>query len=213
MAIRLVFLGPPGVGKGTQAAKLAKSRGIPQISTGDILREAVRTGTPLGVQAREFMDRGALVSDDLVVALVADRIGRDDCGNGFILDGFPRTVPQAEALDAMLRERGLPLLGVLTLEAPVEEIVSRLGSRRVCPKCGRVYTSATELCEADGERLIQRSDDHPEVVRERLKVYEAQTHPLVEYYSKRGMVRKVDGLGTLEEVSMRVGGALAGAGH
>jgi adenylate kinase len=210
MALRLVFLGPPGVGKGTQATRAAAAHGIPQISTGDILREAVRQGTELGLQARGFMDRGALVPDEVVVGLVADRLTQPDCGPGFILDGFPRTVPQAGALDAMLAARGLPLSAVVTMVAPAEEIVRRLSERRVCPGCGRIYAGALARCEADGQDLVQRSDDRPEVVRERLKVYEAQTEPLIGYYAKQGLVREVDGLGGVDEVAARIGKVLGG---
>lgn len=204
MALRLVFIGPPGVGKGTQAGILARSRGVPQISTGDILRDAVRNGTELGLEVREFLDGGRLVPDELVVALVADRIAREDCERGFVLDGFPRTVAQAEALEAMLKERSLLLSGVLAIEAPEEEIVGRLGARRVCARCGRIYTAAQNACLADGEPLSQRSDDRPEVVRERLKVYAAQTRPLLDFYDARKMISRINGLGSLDEVSARI---------
>lgn len=217
MALRLIFLGPPGVGKGTQAAMLAEQRGIPQVSTGDILREAVRRGTELGQKARVFMDAGDLVPDDLVVAMVAERFERPDCATGYILDGFPRTVPQAEALDRMLAEKGSPLTAVIAFTAPDEEIVTRLASRRVCSKCGRVYGAvggaAPEKCEADGEPLTQRSDDKPDVVRDRLKVYQTKTSPLVAYYERTGLVRKVDGLGPTSDVANRVVRALDGAGR
>ncbi|MBI5837744.1 MAG: adenylate kinase [Candidatus Eisenbacteria bacterium] len=213
--MRLVFLGPPGVGKGTQATRAAAAHGIPQISTGDILREAVRRGSELGVKAGEYMDRGALVPDEVVVGLVAERTARPDCVPGFILDGFPRTVPQAQALDVMLASRGLPLSAVVTMVAPAEEIVRRLSSRRVCPGCGRVYAgnpdgSGPAACEADGQALAQRSDDHPEVIRERLKVYEVQTAPLIGHYGALGLVREVDGLGAVDEVAARIGQVLAG---
>jgi adenylate kinase len=183
---------------------LARSRGIPQISTGDILRDAVRNGTPLGEQVRQFLDGGRLVPDDLVVALVADRISREDCARGFVLDGFPRTVAQAEALESMLKAGSLSLSGVLAIEAPEEEIVGRLGARRVCARCGRIYTAAQDACLADGEPLTQRSDDRPEVVRERLKVYAAQTRPLLDFYEERGMISRVNGLGSLDDVSARI---------
>jgi len=217
MALRLIFLGPPGVGKGTQAVMLAEKRGIPQVSTGDILREAVKQGTELGQKARSYMDAGDLVPDDLVVALVAQRFERPDCAHGYILDGFPRTVPQAEALDRMLAQKGSPLTAVVTFTASDEEIVTRLASRRVCDRCGRIYGAAdgqpAARCENDGEPLTQRSDDKPEVVRERLKVYAAKTRPLVDYYQRQGLMKLVDGLGALEEVAARVERALDGIGR
>ncbi len=212
MALRLMFLGPPGVGKGTQAARVAAVNGIPQISTGDILREAVRKGTELGCRAREYMDRGALVPDEVVVAVVADRLTWPDCNLGFILDGFPRTVTQAEALDGLLQQHHRPLAAVIRLVAPEEEIVERLAARWVCPVCGRVYSlrnSDHSTCELEGSPLTQRSDDLPEVVRERLHVYEAQTQPLVGYYDRQGLVRNVNGLGSVDEVSFRIEKILA----
>ena len=213
MALRLIFLGPPGVGKGTQAALASAAHGIPQISTGDMLRETVRAGTELGRMALGFMNQGALVPDEVVLGIVAERIGRPDCRPGFILDGFPRTAAQAEGLDSMLTERQMPLSGVVSLEVPEDELVHRLSLRWVCPACGRTYPDSRQEkggCEADGERLLQRSDDRPEVVMVRLGVYRDQTRPLLSYYTNRGLLRKVDGLGAVRDVTGRVEAVLAG---
>ena len=215
MALRVVFLGPPGVGKGTQASRAAAAHGVPQVSTGDILREAARRGTELGIQARGFMDRGALVPDPVVVALVAERTAEPDCRPGFILDGFPRTLPQAEALDTLLEGRRQTLAAVVCMVAPVEEIVRRLATRRVCPVCGRVYGGGADgrgprACEADGTVLVLRPDDRAEVIRERFRVYEAQTAPLVGHYRRQGLLREVDGVGPVADVAGRIEALLAG---
>ena len=199
MTLNLVMFGPPGAGKGTQACRLAGERSIPQISTGDILREAVHAGTQLGMQAKAVMDAGELVSDDIVVGIVRERLARDDAQRGFILDGFPRTVAQASALDAMLNGRD-PLV-IIELAVPDEPLVRRLSRRRVCSACGAVAGSSSDVpgdavptgCAACGGELVQRSDDREDVVRERLRVYREQTSALVEFYAGRPTFHRIDG--------------------
>jgi adenylate kinase len=194
--MRLILLGPPGAGKGTQAQRLVAKHGLVQLSTGDMLREAVKAGTPVGLRAKEVMERGELVPDDLVVAIVADRIEKPDARNGFILDGFPRTVPQAEALDRMLAKKGLRLDGVLELKVDPDILVRRIENR-------------VEQAKLRGEAL--RPDDNPEVLKQRLVAYEAQTAPLVDYYRSQGTLRTVDGMASISDVSAAIGKALADA--
>lgn len=208
--MNLIFLGPPGSGKGTQAKMLVDKYGIPQISTGDILREAVKEGTPLGKEAKKYMDEGKLVPDEVVVGIVRERLKEPDCTKGFILDGFPRTIPQAEALDKTLQEMGKGIDHVLSLEVDREELVRRLSGRRTCKKCGAMYHIIFDppkkdgVCDrCDGE-LYQRDDDKEETIRERLRVYEEQTAPLIEYYRKKGLLRPIDGVGKIEEIFARV---------
>ena len=196
MALNVVMFGPPGAGKGTQTSRLASERGIPQISTGDILREAVRAGTALGQQAKAVLDAGELVSDEIMVGIVRQRLAQGDAENGFILDGFPRTVAQATALDTILEGRD-PLV-VMELAVPDEELVSRISQRRVCANCGAIVgrqpdAVASSTCGACGGDLVQRSDDREDVVRERLRVYHEQTAPLVDFYSGRANFRSLDG--------------------
>ncbi|OPX24576.1 MAG: adenylate kinase [Candidatus Latescibacteria bacterium 4484_107] len=206
----LILLGPPGVGKGTQAQKLVERYGIPQISTGDILRGAVKEGTTLGRKAATFMDAGQLVPDDLMLDLVRDRLGGDDCSGGFILDGFPRTVPQAEGLEKVLTDLGKSINYVLSMKADPELLVKRLTARRVCPDCGRGYNLQTQppkkegICDVCGASLIQRSDDVEKTIRNRLKVYEDQTAPLEMFYRKKGLLHLIDGVGTIGEVFERM---------
>jgi adenylate kinase len=204
--VRLVFLGPPGAGKGTQARELAHEWGVPQIATGDMLREAVAADTPLGRQARGYMERGALVPDDVIVGLIAERLAQPDAKRGFILDGFPRTTPQAEALDRLLAEVGQRLDRVIFFEVSEAELLQRLTGRRTCPKCQATYHVATApplregVCDRCGSALIQRDDDREATVRARLRVYAEQTAPLLEYYRRRGSLATVAGEGTIPSI-------------
>src|SRR5512138_3142608 len=207
--MRIVLLGAPGSGKGTQSQKLQAKYGVPQVSSGDILRDAVARGTELGLKAKAVMDAGQLVSDDLVLGLIRDRLAQPDAANGFILDGFPRNIDQAKALENLLEEIGQPLDAVLLLDVRREALVERLAGRRVCPKCGTVYNVHSMApgatgCAKDGAELQQRPDDKEEVVARRLEVYEQQTRPLVEHYSALGLLRVVAGEGELEEVFERM---------
>ena len=209
MTFNLVMFGPPGAGKGTQASRLAVALGIPQISTGEILREAVQTGTELGRQAKTIMDSGELVSDQVVVGIIKERLANKDAAAGFILDGFARTVSQASELDVILQ--GRDTLVVIELSVPDEELVSRLSKRRVCAECGSIVglqsdvSNATSLmCSTCGGELVQRSDDREDVVRERLRVYHQQTSPLVEFYRLRPSFRSLDGNQPLDLVTKAV---------
>ena len=195
----LLFLGPPGSGKGTQAKKISSERGWPQLSTGDMFRLAIARGTDLGVKARSFMDRGALVPDDVVIDVIADRINQNDCGDGFVLDGFPRTIPQAEALDGMLLNSGRALAAVVAFEIADQELLSRLTGRRTCSDCGAMYhvlnmvPKVVGICDqCGGKNLLQRPDDEEQVIKSRLKVYHDQTSPLVEFYERRGVLKRID---------------------
>lgn len=212
MALNLAMLGPPGAGKGTQGCLLAAAREIPHISTGDILREAVQTGTEFGLQEKAVMDAGQLVSDAIMIGIVNERLGRPDALRGFLLDGFPRTVPQAEALDEMLSDRD-PLV-VIDLTVADEELVRRLSRRRVCGSCGAIGTTnggpPTTMCETCGGALEQRRDDHEEVVRERLSVYRRSTAPLIDFYQARLTFRAIDGNQAEESVAAAVDAALDG---
>jgi adenylate kinase len=192
MPVNLIMLGPPGAGKGTQAERFAKAHGIPKISTGDILREAVAAGTELGRIAKETMEAGRLVSDDVMIGIVRERLARPDAARGFVLDGFPRTVAQARELDRIMNGRG-PLV-VIQIVVPVEELARRVRQRRVCSKCGATAAvDGATSCERCGGALVQRSDDSAETVRKRLQVYERETKPLVAYYRKRPTFRAVNG--------------------
>ncbi len=202
----IMLLGAPGVGKGTQAKKIMAKYGIPQISTGDILRNEVRLGTELGRKAKDIMERGELVPDDLILQMVEKRLNEPDCANGFILDGFPRTIPQAEGLEDILQKLGNIQLKVIEIFVPDEEIIRRLSARRICSKCGKDYNLIFNppppdgKCEVCGGEIIQRDDDKEETIRKRLEVYRKQTAPLVEYYSQKGNLYRVDGTQSIEEV-------------
>lgn len=196
--MRVIFLGSPGAGKGTQAAVLKDRYGLAHISTGDILRENVRSGTALGKAAKGYMDSGGLVPDDVIIAMMRERLQEPDCRGGFILDGFPRTVPQAEALDRLLKEMGINLDGVILFEVPKQLVIDRLTGRRVCGSCGEIYnvrfknTGTPGICDRCGGELTQRDDDREEVVIRRLEVYEEQTAPLIRYYEEQGRLIRVD---------------------
>ena len=204
--MRLILLGPPGAGKGTQAAGIVEKYKIPHISTGDIFRKNIKEGTDLGKKAKEYMDQGLLVPDELTVGLVTDRLSQDDCKNGFMLDGFPRNVAQAEQLDAFLKEVGMALDKVINIEVDKEKLVARAVGRRICKSCGATYhivyapTAKEGICDKCGGELILRDDDKPETVLKRLGVYHEQTQPLIDYYTKEGILKSVDGTKDLEEV-------------
>jgi adenylate kinase len=204
--MRVVLLGPPGAGKGTQARRLAARWSVPQISTGDMLREAVVQGTRLGVEARRYMDAGELVPDAVIIGLVRERLAQPDGRKGFVLDGFPRTAAQAEALDRLLEAEGTPLERVVLFEMPDEEPVARLGGRLVCRSCGRNYhrtlspSRAPGRCDACGGELYQRTDDEEATVRRRLAVYARDTRPLVDYYRRRGLLAPIAGSGAMDKV-------------
>lgn len=213
--LNLILFGPPGAGKGTQAARLQEDFRLPYVATGDILRAAVKDGTELGLKAKGFMDAGELVPDELVIDLIVDRIGADDARDGFILDGFPRTRAQADALGEAFDKLGRRITAVLLFDVPDEDLVSRISGRRVSVKTGRVYHVESDppkhegRCDVDGSRLVQRDDDKPEVVEKRLEVYHAETEPLVSYYDERGLLRRIDGTRPPTEVHDHVRAVLA----
>ncbi len=202
----IVIFGPPGAGKGTQAKFLSDKFNIPQISTGDILREAVKKGTSLGAQAQSYMSRGALVPDEVMVGIVEERIKDKDCSNGFILDGFPRTIAQTEKLEKLLQKRGTPLTQVINLKISDKEIIKRLTSRRVCRSCNAIYNLLVNppkvkgKCDVCGGELYQRDDDKEEVVKKRLKIYADETTPVLNFYSKRKLLKELDGSRSINEV-------------
>ena len=214
--MRIILLGPPGAGKGTQAKLLIERLQIPQISTGDMLRAAVKDGTPLGRQAKAYMDRGALVPDEVIIGLVRERLQAPDCARGYVLDGFPRTVAQAEALEKTLGELRLNLDHVLCLDVPSEDLVARIAGRRTCRQCGAMShvrfspTRQDGRCDACGGETYQRDDDREETVRRRLTVYAEQTAPLVRFYEGRGLLRRVAGTGEIAEIFARMVRSLGG---
>jgi adenylate kinase len=203
----LIFLGPPGSGKGTQAKRLSADKSWPQLSTGDMLRGAISQGTKLGLEAKSFMDKGMLVPDSVVIGLIAERIGASDCKNGFILDGFPRTIPQAEALDVMLNKVGRGVDQVILFEIEDQELVSRLSGRRTCPKCGAMFHVQTlkpkvdGVCDVCGGSLIQRDDDKTEVIQKRLRVYHEQTAPVAGYYQGQQKLARLNAAQGFDEVA------------
>jgi adenylate kinase len=212
--LNLILVGPPGAGKGTQAERLTEDFGLPYYATGNILRDAVSNGTELGKQAKEHMDAGGLVPDDVIIGVILEAIASDEAANGFLLDGFPRTVPQADALGAALQKAGRKISAVLLIDVPDEEVVRRLSGRRVS-KSGRVYhvdfdpPKHPDRCDIDGSALIQRDDDKPETIRKRLTVYHEQTEPLVDYYESRDLLRRFDGTRTPTEVHDHVRATVA----
>lgn len=203
--MRLIFIGPPGAGKGTQCARITDTLRIPHVSTGDMFRAAVKQGTPMGVEAKRYMDAGALVPDEVVIGMVRERLSADDVADGFLLDGFPRTVPQAEALQATLAEIGQALDAVILLEVPDALIVERIVGRRTDPETGRIYHLTFDPPPSEiVDRLVHRSDDTEQAVRERLGAYHAQTAPLVPFYEGLGVLRRVDGVGSVDAVTGRL---------
>jgi adenylate kinase len=204
--MKIIMLGAPGAGKGTQAKKIADKYQIPHISTGDIFRANIKEGTELGKKAKTFMDAGKLVPDELTIDLLMDRISRPDCANGYVLDGFPRTIPQAESLETALEKRGEKIDYAINVEVPDENIIRRMGGRRACLNCGATYhvvyipTKVEGICDRCGSELVLRDDDKPETVKKRLDVYHEQTQPLIEFYSQRGVLVNVDGTRDMEVV-------------
>lgn len=201
--MKLILLGAPGAGKGTQAEKICEKLSIPAISTGNIIREALKNGTEMGLKAKSFIDAGQLVPDEVVIGIIKDRLAQNDCANGFILDGFPRTIPQAEALDEM----GVEIDKVIDIEVPDEKITDRMSGRRVCKECGASYhllykkPEKEGVCNLCGGELVQRKDDHPDTVLDRLKVYHEQTEPLKDFYAKKGKLRIVEGQEKVEDTT------------
>ena len=204
--MKIVMLGAPGAGKGTQARRISEKYSIPQISTGDIFRANIRDNTPLGQRAKSYMDKGLLVPDQVTCDLVVDRISRDDCRNGYILDGFPRTIPQAQALTEALEKQGARIDYAIDIEVPDDHIVERMSGRRACPKCGATYhivhrnPRTDGICDVCGSELILREDDHSATVQKRLDVYHSQTQPLIQYYREKGVLHSIDGTREMDTV-------------
>ncbi|MBC5661186.1 adenylate kinase [Anaerosacchariphilus sp. NSJ-68] len=204
--MKIIMLGAPGAGKGTQAKKIADKYQIPHISTGDIFRANIKEGTELGKKAKSYMDQGQLVPDELTLELIMDRFQNPDCENGYVLDGFPRTIPQAEALTEALAKKGETIDYAINVEVPDENIINRMGGRRACLACGSTYhivyapTRVEGICDRCGEKLVLRDDDKPETVKNRLNVYHNQTQPLIDYYTKQGKLAEVDGTQSMEDV-------------
>ena len=204
--MKIIMLGAPGAGKGTQAMKIAEKYQIPHISTGDIFRANIKEGTELGKKAKSYMDQGQLVPDELTLELIMDRFQNPDCANGYVLDGFPRTIPQAEALTEALAKKGETIDYAINVEVPDENIINRMGGRRACLACGSTYhivyaaPKVEDVCDTCGENLVLRDDDKPETVSKRLKVYHEQTQPLIDYYTKQGVLKTVDGTAALDKV-------------
>ena len=205
--MHILLMGSPGAGKGTQAAELVKAFQIPHISTGDMFRAAIKEGTEMGKQAKSYIDKGQLVPDEVTIGIVRDRLGQDDCKKGFILDGFPRTVEQADALTGILKDLGLSLTRVLNINVPASDLIERAVGRRICKKCGATYHTKFNppkkegICDECGSELFQRADDNAETMKNRLSVYEASTKPLIDYYKKAGLYTEVDGRQAIDKVT------------
>ena len=212
--MKIIMLGAPGAGKGTQAKRIAEKYGIPHISTGDIFRANIKEGTELGLKAKEYLDQGLLVPDEVTIGMLLDRIHQADCKNGYVLDGFPRTIPQAESLNKALADMGEAIDFAIDVDVPDENIVNRMGGRRACLKCGATYhveyaaPKADGVCDACGSGLVLRDDDKPETVQKRLTVYHDQTQPLIEYYKGQGVLHSVDGTQAMEAVFESITGIL-----
>ena len=204
--MKIIMLGAPGAGKGTQAEMISEKYNLPHISTGDIFRANIKNGTDLGKEAKQYMDKGLLVPDELTVKILLDRVAKDDCKNGYVLDGFPRTIPQAEVLDEALTKLGDKVDFAINIDVPDENIINRMSGRRACVNCGATYhiqfaaPKKENICDKCGNTLILRDDDKPETVKNRLDVYHKQTQPLIEYYGKKGILKEVDGTVSLNEV-------------
>jgi adenylate kinase len=211
--MNLLVYGPPGSGKGTQAEMLHARLGIPHIATGDILRAEVAAGTPLGKKAQPIMAAGGYVPDDIMIGIIRNRLAQPDCAVGFVMDGFPRTIPQAEALDALLHELDKRFDRVLYLEVETAELVKRLAGRMTCPVDQKTYPPGTTRCPVDGATLIQREDDKPEAVQKRIEIFLEKTLPLLDYYRRQGLVSEIDGVGTIEEIFAKVLSAVGQAGE
>ncbi|MCR5651140.1 MAG: adenylate kinase [Lachnospiraceae bacterium] len=213
--MKIIMLGAPGAGKGTQAQMIAKEKGIPHISTGDIFRANIKEGTDLGKEAKTYMDQGKLVPDELTVRILLDRVSKEDCKNGYVLDGFPRTIPQANVLDEELSKLNDHVDFAINVDVPDENIVNRMSGRRACLKCGATYhikhvpPKREGICDKCGEELVLRDDDKPETVKKRLSVYHEQTQPLIEYYTKKGILKTVDGTVDPEDVFAAINDILA----
>ena len=211
--MNLLLYGAPGSGKGTQANMLRSHFGIPHIATGDMLRAEIAAGTPLGKQAQPILAAGHYVSDDIMIGMIRNRLQKPDCRRGFIIDGFPRTIPQAVALDTLMGELGRRFDRVLYLKVDIEELLRRLSGRLVCPQCQRTYPPGTAACAADGTELVQREDDKAEAVRPRIEIYLSKTVPVLEHYAGRGIVSEIDGRGTIDEITGRVLSAIGENGR
>lgn len=204
--MKIIMLGAPGAGKGTQAIMIAEKYGVPHVSTGDMFRANIKNNTPLGVEAKKYMDAGQLVPDELTVKILLDRVAKDDCKNGYVLDGFPRTIPQAEVLENALKELNDAVDYAINVDVPDENIVKRMGGRRACLKCGATYhiehvpPKKEGICDNCGEELVLRADDQPETVKARLDVYHKQTQPLIDFYAERGILKNVDGTQDMNKV-------------
>lgn len=204
--MKIIMLGAPGAGKGTQAKMIAEKYGVPHVSTGDIFRANIKNGTELGMEAKKYMDQGLLVPDELTVKILLDRVANEDCKNGYVLDGFPRTIPQAEVLDKALTELGDQIDYAINVDVPDENIVRRMGGRRACLSCGATYhiehvpPKKEGICDTCGQELVLRDDDKPETVKNRLNVYHEQTQPLIDFYSKKGVLKTVDGTVDMKDV-------------